>query len=52
MYAHVVGIPFEETALGLMPVAALAAGGLIALRGRVLGFLRSRLHPRVGAWNR
>lgn len=48
MYAHVAGIPLEETALGLMPVAVLAVGGLIAPRRRILGFLRAHLRPRVG----
>jgi len=49
MYAHVVGIPLEETTLGLTPVAVLAIGGLIARRGHLLGFLRSHLPSRLGA---
>jgi len=45
MYAHVVGIPLEETTLGLTPVAVLAIGGLIARRRHVLGFL-ALISPR------
>jgi hypothetical protein len=48
MYAHIAGIPLEETALGFMPVAALAFAGLIALRSRMVGFLRSHLRPPLG----
>jgi hypothetical protein len=48
MYAHVAGIPIEETALGFMPVAVLAFAGLIALRSRVASFLRSHLKPPLG----
>jgi hypothetical protein len=46
MYGHIVGIPLEETALGFAPLAALAFAGLIALRSRVFGFLRSHLRTQ------
>jgi len=39
MYAHVAGIPLEETALGLLPIAAVAIGGVVSgasRAGRVL----------------
>ncbi|HET7418115.1 MAG TPA: hypothetical protein VFJ61_10875 [Solirubrobacterales bacterium] len=42
MLAHVAGMPLEETALGLMPVAALGLGGVLAGALRLLRSL-----PRV-----
>ena len=40
MYAHVSGLPLEETALGLMPVAAVSAAAVISRMGQVKRALR------------
>jgi hypothetical protein len=50
MVAHVAGMPLEETALGLMPVAALALGGLLAGATRARRSLR--LPARRRRWAR
>jgi len=46
MLAHVAGMPLEETALGLVPVAALAVGGIVA------GAARARRSFRLPARRR
>jgi tyrosinase len=46
VFAHVAGIPIEETALGFAPVL-LSAGG-IALYSRTLEGLHNRVHGWVG----
>lgn len=48
MYAHIAGIPVEETALALAPVAAVIVAGLLAARARLAGFIRSHLTIRTG----
>jgi hypothetical protein len=45
MFAHIAGIPIEETALGLGPVV-LTVGGIASLR------LRERLFHRRGRMQR
>jgi hypothetical protein len=49
MFAHLIGIPVEETALSLAPLAA-ATGGIagIRLRQRIIR-RRSRRRPRARA---
>lgn len=37
MLAHIVGIPVEETVLGLAPVAAIGLGALAAFGRRLVG---------------
>jgi hypothetical protein len=49
MYAHIAGMPIEETALALAPVAAVTLAGLLAARSRVARFLRTRLTIRTRA---
>jgi hypothetical protein len=46
MYAHIAGIPAEETALALAPIAAVALTGLLAARTRLARFIRSHLPIR------
>jgi uncharacterized membrane protein (DUF4010 family) len=46
MYAHIAGVPAEETALALAPVAAVALAGLLAARTRLARFIRSHLTVR------
>lgn len=52
MHAHIVGIPMEETALALMPVAAAALAGILAARARVARYVRSLFGVGVEAGNR
>jgi hypothetical protein len=46
MYAHIAGMPVEETALALAPIAAVALAGLLAARTRLARFVRSHLPIR------
>jgi hypothetical protein len=50
MYAHVGGIPVEETTLALAPVAALILGALARAGDRLATLVRSHLLvlPRDG----
>lgn len=41
MFAHVAGIPIEETALALTPVAAIGLAEVIAARARLARLLRA-----------
>lgn len=49
MYAHIAGIPAEEAALALAPIAAVALAGLLAARTRLARFVRSHLTIRPEA---
>lgn len=48
MLAHIVGIPVEETALSLAPVA-VTTGGIAAVKLRRLARRRPRRHPAASA---
>jgi hypothetical protein len=51
MYAHIAGIPVEETALSLAPVAMVLVVAAVAARDRALKFGRSLFvrRARVGS---